>query len=143
MWESTLLVGGSAQSPSVVSGSAWPVVRPLCFARTCVFVCIYPLRGIGLATCTCELTRFSICQNNNFIETHLCFPYRTSCLSRNALHLGLMICEIKFPFAVFRHQYPLLILSGHIDHPRSKKHRRDILKCSSSRSYDSGLYRKP
>ena len=49
--------------------------------QMCVFVCVHPLHGRDLATCTCELTRFSICQNNNRIATHLCFPYRTACFS--------------------------------------------------------------
>ena len=38
-------------------------------SQMCVFVCVYPLHGRDLATCTCELTRFSISQDNNCIVT--------------------------------------------------------------------------
>ena len=111
-------------------------------SQMCVPVCLCPLHARDLATCTCELTRFPICHNSNCIETHLCFPYRRSCLSGNALHLGRTMCAVKFLFAVFRHQRSFFILSVHVEHPRSKKHGRDVLRCFSSCLCGSGLFRR-
>ena len=100
------------------------------------------LHGISLVTRVCELARFFSCQNINCIETHLCFPYHTSHLYGNSLHLGRTICKVKCPFIVFHQQHSLLIYSTHVGHPRLKKQQRDILRCFSSRPCDSGLFRR-
>ena len=64
------------------------------------------------------------------------------CLNKTRNHEPRVICEVKISFAIFRHQHSFLVLSVHVDHPRSKKRGRDILRCFTSHPCDSGLYRK-
>ena len=87
-----------------------------------VFVCVDPFHRIDLATCFGELLHFFICQNDSSNELQPLFPFGSSRLYEDSLHIGRAGWEVKVSFTVLLLlQHFLLIAFAHSSHPHLKK----------------------